>query len=175
MVDELWKPIVEGFGLYLISNEGRIKKMAFVDRNGRSHKEQIIRADKDWAGYQAVTLRGRNKEAVKRRVHVMVAEAFLGDRPQGLDVCHNDSNTLNNRLDNLRYDTRRGNFADKLVMGTDNRGEKHHQHKLTEHSVESIRTLRKGGASLDSISWLFGVAPSTVSQIANGVRWKHLP
>jgi hypothetical protein len=44
------------------------------------------------------------------RVHSLVAEAFIGQRPVGLDVSHKDENAINNRPDNLMYETRKANL-----------------------------------------------------------------
>lgn len=45
-------------------------------------------------------------------VHILVAEAFLGPRPGGMEECrHLDGDKLNNRADNLRWGTRPGNAS----------------------------------------------------------------
>lgn len=44
------------------------------------------------------------------RVASLVAEAFLGERPVGCDVSHKDEDSLNNRPDNLLYETRKQNL-----------------------------------------------------------------
>ena len=41
-------------------------------------------------------------------VHRLVFESFNGPK-EGLDICHNDGTRTNNKLDNLRADTRSGN------------------------------------------------------------------
>lgn len=54
-------------------------------------------------------------------VHVLVASAHLGERPAGMQVCHNNGNGCDNRVANLRWDTPQGNAADKRKHGTDGR------------------------------------------------------
>lgn len=49
----------------------------------------------------------KNKEY--RYVHELVTLCFLGPRPPGLEVCHNDGTRTNNDAGNLRYDTRQAN------------------------------------------------------------------
>lgn len=39
----------------------------------------------------------------RKKVHSLVAEAFIGKRPDNHDVDHKDTNTLNNVSTNLRY------------------------------------------------------------------------
>lgn len=70
----------------------------------------------------------------------------------------------------LRWDTRKGNFADKLIHGTDKRGEKSNQAKLTEPDVRRIRDLA-GTMSQREIASMFGVDQSTVSDITRRKSW----
>lgn len=44
------------------------------------------------------------------RIASLVAEAFHGPRPDGLDVSHLDQNSFNNRPENLCYETRKENI-----------------------------------------------------------------
>jgi hypothetical protein len=46
------------------------------------------------------------------RIHQIVAKAFLGPRPTGMQVAHNNCNHRDNRLSNLRYATPAENQAD---------------------------------------------------------------
>lgn len=66
--------------------------------------------------YPTMRISGRT-----RYVHDLVAEAFLGPKPQGLEVCHGDNNTRNNAASNLRYATRSENHRDKRKHGTNGR------------------------------------------------------
>lgn len=44
--------------------------------------------------------------------------AFVGPCPDGMEGCHNDGDPHNNRLDNLRWDTRANNARDAIRHGT---------------------------------------------------------
>lgn len=67
----------------------------------------------------------------------------------------------------LRWDTRSGNFADKIAHGTHNRGEKSPVAKLTNAEVVKIRSLA-GSASHSEIARMFGVCASNICLIING-------
>lgn len=108
---------------------------------------------------------------VRASVHTLVMEAFVGPCPDGQEVCHDDGNGHNNRLGNLRYDTRPSNHADKRRHGTHQDGERNQSAKLTNAQAEEIKRLRNvERVPLSVIAARFDVWESTVSRIANGVR-----
>lgn len=74
----------------------------------------------------------------------------------------------------LRWDTRKGNAADKLEHGTDARGEKCPTHKLTEEQVLEIRSLQ-GSMTQAEIGRLYGVTQTAISLIHRRARWFCLP
>lgn len=119
--------------------------------------------------YYGVHMR-RDGKTLRVAVHSLVAETFFGPRPEGMQVCHNNGNGLDNRVDNLRYDTPTANQADKLKHGTHQYGERNASAKLTNDQAEEIKKQRKAGVKLRVIAERFGVRESTVSRIANGVR-----
>jgi hypothetical protein len=51
-------------------------------------------------------------------VHQLVLEAFVGPRPRGMESCHNNGNQTDNRLVNLRWDTKSENNLDRVRHGT---------------------------------------------------------
>jgi DNA-binding transcriptional regulator YiaG len=73
----------------------------------------------------------------------------------------------------LRWDTRSGNFSDKLAHGTDNRGEKSPVSKLTESDVIKIREMR-GTVSQSQLAKMFNIDQSNVSKIQSGHSWSWL-
>lgn len=59
------------------------------------------------ANYQRKVITFRRKTY---KVASLVAEAFLGERPQGLDVSHEDEDSFNNKSSNLEYRSRKYNL-----------------------------------------------------------------
>ena len=53
----------------------------------------------------------------KHYVHHLVAAAFLGPRPDGLEICHSNGDATDNRAANLRWDTRSSNLHDAVAHG----------------------------------------------------------
>lgn len=99
-------PGYEGF--YEVSNFGEVKR---VDTQ-RVLKGKITRY-----GYREVAL-CREGKARHLKVHRLVMLAFKGVPPENHEVCHNDGDKLNNRLENLRYDTHSNNAKDRVKHGT---------------------------------------------------------
>ena len=108
------------------------------------------------------------------RVHRIVAAAFIGPCPDGMEVAHNNGIASDNRLENLRYATPAENTADKWQHGTMMCGEAVPSSKLAACQVQEIRRLRAQGVKLEAIKDQFGISIAQVSRIANSKRWKHL-
>jgi len=146
---ERWKPVNGYEGIYEVSSHGRVRS---VDRtvtrsDGRvhRHKGKVLSAGlSKRGGYPLVSLytQGKNQS---HYVHSLVAETFIGPRPDGTEVCHNDGNPTNNHVDNLRYGTSSDNELDKVRHGTHYNAAKMHcplGHELfTENIPPSIAKL----------------------------------
>lgn len=127
-------------------------------------------------GYLQVGLMKDGRQ-YRRRVNRLVAAAFIGPIPDGMDVCHNDGTRDNNTLDNLRIDTKSSNQADRKLHGTWQGGERNGQAKLTESDVLEIRSLYKGkgnGPTQRELAEKFGIAQQGVSRIINRNYWTHV-
>lgn len=53
-------------------------------------------------------------------VHRLVLIAFVGAPEQGMEACHNNGVRTDNKLENLRWDTRSANQMDRRKHGTQN-------------------------------------------------------
>jgi len=175
-----WREVGGYDGAYLVSNRGDVKSVARVARravNGveivRPIRERLLKARRNGGGYPIVTM---YKIGVPRTivVHSIVASAFLGERPPGMFICHNDSNVENTNDWNLRYDTPKGNMGDRVSNGTSPVGEKNGNSRLNGSDVLKIRDLISDGMSNIDISNKMGVSKSTVSHIKTGRTWGHV-
>lgn len=101
---EQWLPIAGYEGSYEISNFGRVKSLArpSLNRPNRMIKERIRSTNIGWKGYIEITLRN-GKKTKRCRIHVLVAEAFIGPRPDGHETRHLDGDPSNNTVSNLEY------------------------------------------------------------------------
>ena len=174
-MQEIWRSVVGYECLYSVSTEGRVRGERKTRDRGRGVlaivRERILRP---FAGknYNSVSLvNGESKKT--KNVHSLVAEAFLGKLEKGKCVCHINGDARDNRLSNLRYDTYSGNMLDKKTHGTNQEGEVHYKHILTEDQARYILSVR-GKKTCSELSEKFGVSISTISKINTGKNWKCL-
>jgi hypothetical protein len=109
-------------------------------------------------GYLRVGIMDRGRQRCLS-VHSLVALAFLGERPDGYDICHNDGNPRNNTPKNLRYDTRSNNAKDRFLHG---------RNKLNERDYQDIRWLRGMNVSQVEVAQMYGVSKRNVTLITRG-------
>ncbi len=115
-------------------------------------------------GYCKVGMSGGMRMAC-RQVHRLVLEAFVGPCPDGYEAAHNDGDPLNNRLDNLRWDTKIANHADKLRHGTQYRGAQVYNAKLTDDDVRCIRAEPDGHGTGQMLATAFDVSKAHISRL----------
>jgi hypothetical protein len=173
-----WKQI-PSFPEYEVSDCGMVKR-----------GNKLLSQSQNAKGYPRVQLstNGRN---VSRVVHALVAEAFIGARPSGLQIRHLDGDQSNNDVSNLAYGTAAQNEADKALHGTKATGDKNGTHTkpekrsrgschgktaLHENDVIYIKAqLDIGGRGVGAkLARTFGVSPQTISDIKSGRVWSHV-
>lgn len=115
-MSEKWLPIPGYEGAYEVSDLGRVRSVA---RTGATRRipQRILRQSVGTHGYPKVTLQ-KGLRGKSHTVHSLVALAFLGPRPGGMEVRHMDGNRLNPASSNLRYGTPSENKRDQVRHGT---------------------------------------------------------
>lgn len=129
MTKIVWKPIPNWDGYYEISNYGEVRTIPHVIMRSNGVRQTIqgrkLKPSKDHRGYLQVHLY-RNGNRTHLTIHVGVAKTFIGDRPDGYDVCHNDGDKYNNFVGNLRYGTKSSNMYDRVKHGVHHNSIKTH-------------------------------------------------
>jgi hypothetical protein len=92
---EEWRSIPE-FPNYEVSDLGRLR------RYGHLKTPTVFDSPRDRRPWLRVTLY-QNRVATQRAVHVLVANAFLGERPEGTSVQFKNGDSTDARLENLYY------------------------------------------------------------------------
>lgn len=169
MIEEVWRDIINYIGLYMVSNYGKIKSLS---RYG-CKKNRILKPEIKRDGYVYISLY-KNGIGKQCAVHKLVLESFIGPCPKGMESCHNDGNPSNNRLDNLRHDSRKNNNKDKIKHGTFTRGTQLSWAKLNDNKIIEIRKLHSEGRSDVEIGKIYNVSRQTIWYIVNYKIWKHV-
>lgn len=168
---EQWLPIPGYEGFYEVSDHGRVRRIKRRVRGGFLDQVRYTNPSTDRYGYLYVHLKFPIEKNFK--VATAVALAFLGPRPSGFHVCHNDGNRTNNLLSNLRYDSPQNNMLDRKIHGTQLKGTGSVTAKLTESDVLYIRGEGSNDSYCDLMS-RFGVNASTIWSVRKHKTWTHI-
>jgi len=147
---EQWRKI-PNFSAYMFSNLGRVMR---VERRTATWPGNILKGYKNKDGYIRVNI---DRHGHGHFIHNLVANAFIGPCPEGMEVNHKDRNKENNRVENLEYVTHHENMlhAKFSVLGMHPKA--YHKKKLTAEEVITIRTLYAKGIKAKLISEIIGV------------------
>ncbi|MGH7472727.1 MAG: NUMOD4 motif-containing HNH endonuclease [Candidatus Methylomirabilales bacterium] len=139
MENETWRSVTGYEGSYSISSWGRVRSESrvIVRSDGKKQtlrsrilKQALIRSGSGRKSHMGVNLgilgAPPGAHYGSKPVHLLVLEAFIGPRPDSMEGCHNDGDVENNKIENLRWDSRRENHLDTLRHGTNPQANKTH-------------------------------------------------
>ena len=110
------------------------------------------------------------RDGIKRDYGIgyLVLTVFVGPCPEGMECCHYDDVKENNKLENLRWDTRQENCRDALKNG------KGSLQKLSVKDVLEIKNELKKGKTQQRIADMFGIGRRAIGDIKTGKTWSHI-
>lgn len=167
---EVWKEI-PGYDNYAVSDQGRVMRIA---RGRSTHPGKILRPARNTRGYSNVVL---CHECLPKTftVHTLVMLAFVGPRPEGMEVNHINGVKTNNRLSNLEYVTPQENSLHATRVLGKRIGEAAGSAKLTEAQVLEMRAEYDGKrGSCAKLARKYGVDHRTIRLAVNGKTWTHI-
>jgi len=175
---EEWRPVADFVGYYEVSSLGRVRSLPRVVELGKTRKGvfrklkgKILKQHKAKDGAWYVNL--NNNGLTRRTVHSLVACAFLGPTPEGMEICHGEAGRDCHAVFNLSFKTHLQNMtSDRKRDGTLCQGETHPRAKLTEEAVIDIR--RRGLREKEELSKLYDVSIATIHDIVKKRSWRHL-
>lgn len=149
MTAEQWRAIPEWEGLYEVSDDGLVRTLprTTTSYGGRTWRRgaTVRRGSSNDTGHLYVKLQhGSRSQTVG--VHRLVLLAFVGPAPIGTEACHNNGNPSDNRLANLRWDTRSENVLDRVRHGSHPLAKRDTCAAGHEYTPENTRLIRDGRA-----------------------------
>lgn len=117
---ENYKDVKDFEGKYQVSNFGQILSLSY----GRTGKPKLLKPQKTKDGYLRVGL-SKNGKRKSFLVHRLVAETFIPNSNNLIEVNHKDEDKTNNRTDNLewcdrKYNMNYGTCIERIVKKTTN-------------------------------------------------------
>lgn len=168
---EVWKAVF-GYPDYEISSHGRIRRVKPGASSNAAVVGKVLKTTGAKQRYARVCLY-RDGKPQYLSVHRLVLMTFVGPPPRPSDQgAHNDGNTKNNTLPNLRWALPAENSNDRIIHGTQPKGADHPLTTLTTEQVAAIRELRLLGATVPLISRATRVCRSSVGRIVRGESFK---
>lgn len=155
---EEWRTV---FPPYEVSSYGRVRNAS---------TGLVLRPSSDSGGYLGVCLCGGL--ARRHKIHNLVAHAFIGKRPVGLDVNHIDGNKRNNSVENLEYMSRSDNLRHAFSIGLKSHsGGKHPRCKYSQEQAAEVRSYLSQGCKHRDVSTFMRVPMHFVADVSTGRNW----
>lgn len=182
---EVWRPdVLTGAPGLMVSSLGRVKtRDRTVFRRGRSGevvacrsiRGKILKPHRNQSGREVVGVNYQGR-AKNHFVHRLVCAAFHGPPPfPEAQTCHNNGDSSDNRPENLRWDTAKGNAQDRYLHGTMLHGERSPHSKLTDDLVLMFRRRAADGLSFYDLPEAAPFGRAAIWRAVTGDTWRHLP
>lgn len=178
---EEWRDVTEFPGRYEISSFGNMRSKSFLKTgknvNGEFSfytKPKPIKLFLNPEGYFQVSLMC-NAQRYTRKVHRLVALAFLPNPENKPMVNHINSVRSDNRVGNLEWVTDQENVQHSYDVGENsNSGELHPRSILTEDIVRRAKSLVSSGVSIKDTADMLGFKYATIWSAVRGVNWSNV-
>lgn len=126
------------------------------------------------------TIVGSRKDGTRHseRAHRLAYLTWVGEIPDGYEVCHKCDNPCCINPKHLFVGTRAENVADREQKGRNvvKVGEEQPRSKLTKKAVKDARWEHAyKGTSFQKLADKYGVSKKTIQNAINGVTWKCVP
>ena len=191
---EVWRDVKDFEGIYKVSNLGRIKVLPKIDylSNGRVRliKGRII-SQQIYLGYPSVLLHKPKGRSFPKKVHILIAEAFIPNPNGYKEIDHINTNRADNRIENLRWVTHSMNMLnpitnERLKKGAQRRV-KNGNNQLGQDRKRGVRMLNANGEIINEFDTIgqaakyMGVSSSSISDACSGwsktcrsYYWKYI-
>ncbi len=167
----MWKAIPGYEGAYEASDFGEIRSLIAPSSNGRVLRKTpklLSQRSPRHDGYKTVALYDEDGKSKTHFVHSLVALTFIGPRPFSMECCHVNGNCGDNAATNLYWGTPQSNQQDRLKHGTDTRGTKHPNAKLSDPLALEVKRRAIAGEQIKALAAEYGVSSSLICALKFG-------
>jgi len=165
---EIFKPVLGFESEYHISNLGNLMT---VKQGSGARSGRILKKGYNLRGYVQYTL---GRYGGRHSAHLLVMQAFVGKKPEGMEINHINGIKDDNRLENLEYCTKSQNKLHAVNVLNKGRGVSHGNSKLNDDIIREIRQLASTGLSFYKIADLYNITRPNVGYIVNLKTWSHV-
>jgi hypothetical protein len=175
-IEEKWVSILKSKSYYEVSSFGSVRSTERVveDSLGRKRlrKSVVLKPLINHNGYLQVNLFIDCKN-ITSRISRLVAEAFIPNPENKLQVNHINGIKTDNRVENLEWNTSLENIRHSIVNNLKKtaRGE---QSGACKFKDEDIRYIRKSNKIKYHLAKEYNVHITTITNIINKITWKHI-
>lgn len=164
--------LCHGFYGYAITDDGQLWSCRPLGKHSSLRTYwRPLKFHENSDGYRATSIR-KSGLPVYVKASRLVAEAFLGPRPDGHEVCHIDGNKTNDTHSNLKWGTHSENILDAVGHGKYvevRTGSKNPNAKLTTKDIEYIRT-HYSTKTYAEIASMFSVHEQTIGRVVRLIK-----
>lgn len=171
LTEEIWKDIRGLENKYQVSNLGRIKSLK---RKGCKNDRILINRE-DGRGYYQVSLFDGNGNSIKRKVHRIVADAFVAGKFEKAVVNHINEIKTDNNARNLEWITQKENVRHGTGIA---RSAFSHGKSVAQFGIDGV--LKRIYPSVVEAEALSGINKSNIYdcvhnrvKTAGGYIWKY--
>ena len=162
-----WKPIIiDGKETnYEVSNIGFVRNITY---------NRLLEGSHDSRGYKIVSIY-IGKKLHSKKVHRLVAQAFIPNPENKPTVNHKDGNKNNNAVSNLEWATHQENIDHAIATGLrDISGMKASSNIYTDEQVHKVCKMLEDGKSARYIAESLGININLPRRILYLGKWKHI-
>lgn len=177
-MQEVWKDVVGFEGVYQVSNTGQVRSIDRITNYGRRLKGRVLKqAPGGRTGeYRSIQLFDLEGNGIRKYVHQVVAEAFIGCHRDGYQINHKDENKSNNNVANLEWVT----ASENINYGTRSLKDAAHKNKAVEQIDENGNVINVYISATDAQKktgiWRTHISGCCLgkNKSAGGFKWRFL-
>lgn len=159
---------IPGWPDYYAGTDGHI-----YSSKGKALRRLKPQKGSDTCPYLHVSLCRSGQRPKTLMVHTLVALAYLGYRPDGLETSHKNGLHFDNRPVNLVYETRSENLNRRVQHGTSDRGVGNSRAVLTQEQADTIRYqwANREFRTQAEVAAHYKVSRTTIIRVLKGERY----